>query len=412
MNRQKIKILICVLIFAAVIIGQAGTVYASETAAAESVENISISETFQEYDITLLAVGDNLMHMGIVRTGLKPDGTYDFSFLFEGLVPFLETADIKIINQETIFGGNEHGPSGFPHFNSPTEVGDAIAAAGFNVVLHASNHSADMGIKGLKNCVSFWEEKHPEVLMTGIYSEPVDVHEIPILTVKGIDFAILNYTYSPNMETIPSSIRGHLDMLCSWDENTGRLDFTEIHPDVLDDIRRAEEKADVVIVCPHWGTEYTPEPSSYQRKFAQQMTEAGADLILGTHPHVVQPVEWIRSENGNVSMCYYSLGNYVSTQKNGLSMLEGMAWVRFRVKENGVQILVPGSGIIPLVCHYTSGPVRLENVYPLEEYTQEQAENHGIRGYGGVDLDLSDLQKWSEDILGYWRRPLSRMLEE
>ena len=381
---------------------------------AGSMREISVhaSENTQEQEITLLAVCDNLMHMGIVRTGLQADGTYDFSFLFEGIAPFLEQADIKIINQETILGGNEYGPSGFPHFNSPTEVGDAIAAAGFNVVLHASNHSADMGIKGLKNCVSFWEEKHPEVLMTGIQSEPVDVHQIPILTVKGIDFAILNYTYSPNMETIPSSIRGHLDMLCNWDENTGRLDFTEIHPDVLEDIKRAEELADVVIVCPHWGTEYTPNPSSYQRKFARQMTEAGADLILGTHPHVVQPVEWIRSENGNMAMCYFSLGNYVSTQKNGLSMLEGMAWVKFRVTDDRVWIVVPGSGIVPLVCHYTSGPVRLEKVYPLETYTQEQAANHGIRNYGGVDLNISDLQGWSEEILGCWRRPLKRVMEK
>mgnify|MGYP004714311893 CR=1 FL=1 len=103
------------------------------------------------------------------------------------------------------------------------------------------------------------------------------------------------------------------------------------------------------------------------------MTEAGADVIIGTHPHVVEPVEWITAENGNESLCYYSLGNYVSTQKNALSMLEGMAWLTFHVAEDGVSIERKTTGVIPLVCQYTSGPVRFENVYLLEEYTEELA---------------------------------------
>lgn len=355
---------------------------------------------FEEWDITLMAVGDNLMHMGIVHTGKQADGTLDYSVLFEGISDFLDVADIRIINQETILGGNELGFSGYPRFNSPTEVGDAIAER-FNVVLQASNHSADQGIEGLKNCVSFWEG-HPEVLMTGIYAESATSHEIPILTIEDVTFAVLNYTYGPNMATIPKSIQGHLDMLCNWDENTGRIDFTTIHPQVLEDIKRATELADVVIVCPHWGTEYTTTPSKYQKEFARQMTEAGADLIIGTHPHVVQPVEWVESENGNKALCYYSLGNYVSTQKGGLNMLEAMAWVTFRVKEDGVVISEENTGVFPMVCHYKSGPVRLESVYLLEEYTSEQAGRHGIRNYGGVNLTLEDLQKWSDEVLGEW----------
>ncbi len=354
---------------------------------------------FVERDITLMAVGDNLMHMGIVYTGLKKDGSYDYSVLFEGISDFLDVADIKIINQETILGGNELGFSGFPYFNSPTEVGDAIAEAKFNVVLQASNHSADQGIAGLQNCVSFWEG-HPEVLMTGIYGESAKTHDIPTLMIDDITFAVLNYTYGPNMEVLPSSIQGHLDMLCNWDEKTGRIDFTTIHPQVLTDIEEASQIADVVIVCPHWGTEYTTVPSKYQKEFAAQMTQAGADLIIGTHPHVVQPVEWVESENGNRALCYYSLGNYVSTQKEGISMLEAMAWVTFRVKEDGVVIAEDKSGVFPMVCHYTSGPVRLESVYLLEDYTQEQAARHGIHNYGGVNLTLSDLQGWSDETLG------------
>lgn len=99
---------------------------------------------------------------------------------------------------------------------------------------------------------------------------------------------------------------------------------------------------------------------------------------------MVEPVEWITAENGNESLCYYSLGNYVSTQKNALSMLEGMAWLTFHVAEDGVSIERKTTGVIPLVCQYTSGPVRFENVYLLEEYTEELAASHGIRNYAGV----------------------------
>ena len=388
---------------------EAETVPEEKKSETEEVGEVVTEPEFEEYDITLMAVGDNLMHMGVISTGDMGDGSYDYSFLFEGISEFLETADIKIINQETILGGNDFGFSGYPAFNSPTEVGDAIAEAGFNVVLHASNHSADKGITGLLNCVSYWKTK-PEVLVTGIYEQATKSHDIPILTIEDIDFAILNYTYGPNLETMPKSIRGHLDMLCDWDEESGKIDFTKLHPQVIEDIQRAEEMADVVIVCPHWGTEYMTSPSSYQEEFALQMVQAGADLIVGTHPHVVQPVDWVESENGNKALCYYSLGNYVSTQKGALSMLEAMAWVTFTVKEDGIEISEEQTGILPMVCHYNSGPVRVESIYLLEEYTEEQAKSHGILEYGGVQLKLEELQTWSDEILGEWMIPSKQAL--
>lgn len=358
-----------------------------------------IPEPFQEYDVTLMALGDNLMHMGIVYTGRQEDGSYDYSFLFEDILEYIEEADVRIINQETILAGNQYGFSGFPYFNSPTEVGDAIAAAGFNVVLHATNHAADQGIDGLNNCVTFWEEQHPDVLMTGISGdEPSE--EVPLLAIDDVTFAILNYTYGPNAATVGKSLRDHLNILCDYDPQTGVIDFTTLNPQVIQDIQEAKNKADIVIVCPHWGTEYATTPSRYQKAFAEEMAAAGADLIIGTHPHVPQPVEWITSEDGHKTLCYYSLGNYVSTQKETICMLEEMAWVTFHVTEDQVFIDENASGALPLVCHYRSGPVRLGGVYPLEDYTEEMAQKHGIWNYGGVALHLEDLQKKSEEILG------------
>ena len=168
----------------------------------------------------------------------------------------------------------------------------------------------------------------------------------------------------------------------------------------------------MVIVCPHWGIEYVTSLSQYQEQFAKQMVEAGADLIIGTHPHVVQPVEWVESENGNRALCFYSLGNYLSTQKGALNMFEAMAWVTFRVTEDGVVINEEKTGAIPIVCHYNSGPVRFEGVYPLDVYTEEDAARHGIRNYGGVNLLMSDMYRWTDEILGEWAMSVDEVLSE
>lgn len=355
-------------------------------------------DRWEDYTISLMAVGDNLMHMGVINTGKKEDGTYDYTELYDGISDFLEVADIKVINQETILGGNERGFSGYPYFNSPTQVGDALAEVGFNVVLHASNHAADQGGDGLLSCVDFWKQ-YPDILMAGIDDDETIENEIPILEIGDITFAILNYTYGPNMETIPSNILGHLNILCEYNESN-QLNFTKLNDAVLEDISKANEMADVVMVFPHWGTEYTTKPSSYQVEFAKQMVEAGADLIIGTHPHVVEPVEWITSENGNEALCYYSLGNYVSTQKECICMLEALAWVVFDVTKEGVYINREQTGVVPLVCQYKAEPVRIDDVYLLEDYTEEMADNHGIRIYGGKILNFEDLNKWSDEILG------------
>lgn len=355
-------------------------------------------EPFQEYDIKLMALGDNLVHENVTRTGKQEDGSYDFSFLFEDLREYINLADIRVTNQETIFGGNSLGFSGFPKFNSPTEIGDAIAASGFNVVLHATNHAADMGLDGILHCAEFWSQ-YPEVLMVGISGEEPGP-QIPLLTIGDITFAILNYTYGPNYATLPSSLRGHLNMLCDYNENTGAIDFTSLHPQVLEDIKEAKQLADVVIVFPHWGTEYTTTPSSYQKKFAYEMAEAGADLIIGTHPHAPQPVEWITTEDGRQTLCYYSLGNYVSGQDQFICMLGEMAWVTFHVTEDSIYIDAERSGALPLVCHYNRKRLRIDGIYPLEEYTEELALQHGIWTFAGVPFHLEDLQTTAQEVLG------------
>ena len=402
-----------------------------ELSASKPAEEIPPVEETKEYDLQLMAVGDNLIHMGIIYSGLQDDGTYQYDFMFDGIRDFLAISDIKIINQETPIAGNELGFSGYPTFNSPIEIGDAIAKAGFNIVLGASNHSADQKISGIDSMVSYWK-KHPEVLLVGIHEPLEDSHadtatasdftdqpedenstdsillshdkqnpRIGLLSYRDITISVINVTYGPNYESLPKSLEARMDTLCAHDKETRRIDYTQINQQLLDDITYAEGISDFVIVCPHWGSEYTLTPTKYQVSFATQMTQAGADLIIGTHPHVPEPVEWITSENGNKSLCYYSLGNYVSTQKNTDTMLEGMAWVSLHVTEDGVSINEEKTGVIPMVCHYSASPVRLKKVYMLEDYTEELAACHGIQAEVS-NFTLEYLQSTSQKVFGDW----------
>lgn len=351
-----------------------------------------------EYDVTLMAVGDNLIHMPIVNQGTDAEGNRNYDFLFTDISDYLQQADVKIINQESVMAGNDLGFSAYPGFNSPTEIGDAIADAGFNVVLQASNHSLDKGLDGLYSTIDFWEKEHPDITLAGVTGKEEEP-EIPVIEVKGITFAILNYAYAPNNDTIYPSIRGHLNILSDYDTDTGKVYVNRLNPQVITDIKEAEKLADVVVVCPHWGNEYWTEIAEYQRSFALEMTEAGADVIIGTHPHVVEPVEWIRAENGNESICYYSLGNYVSSAQREICMLEGMAWVTFHVTPEGVTLDHEKTGVLPMVLQYNY-QCRTENIYLLEDYTQELANAHGISNTLGRALSLENLNQWSQEIFG------------
>lgn len=368
---------------------------------------------FEDYEISIMAVGDNLMHQRVISVGQQPDGSYDFHFLFEPVKAYVETADVSIINQETIMAGNEKGFSGYPYFNSPVELAQAINDVGFDVVLQATNHTYDMGMAGMMNACQVWKQ-YPNITMVGMHEDSANERDIPIIEVKDRKIAVLNYTYGPNLGAVPGELKGKLNVLCAIKPGSSynEIDLTELNPNVTEDIAKAKEMADFVIVCPHWGNEYQTTPSSYQVKFAKQMVEAGADLIIGAHPHVPEPVEWVETDNGNKGLCYYSLGNYVSTQQQGESMLEEMAWVVLHVSEDEVYIDENKTGVVPMVMHYRTGPLRYENIYMLDDYNEELCKQHGIAGWGGVTLTMDKLNRWCEEIIGQWRLDKNFMLNQ
>jgi poly-gamma-glutamate synthesis protein (capsule biosynthesis protein) len=352
--------------------------------APEKLENDTKAE------LTLLAVGDNLIHRQVIKSGLKKDGSYNFDHLYSTLKPEIEAADIAVINQETILGGDKFPYTGYPVFNSPTEIGDALINAGFDVVLHATNHTLDKGYPGVKNTLEYWS-KHPSITVLGINKNQKDKDTVKIVEKNGIKIAMLNYTYGLNGFSMPKDKPFLVNM----------LDKSEMKKD----IKKAKEQADFVIVFPHWGTEYAYEPNNTQEELAQFFAEEGVDLVIGTHPHVLQPVTWIVSDSGHPMLLYYSLGNYVSCQKEAPRMLGGMAQITI-TKENEVTY-ISNAGITPIVTHYEFTKDSSYKVYKLDDYTVDKAIRHGIlKLQKESSFTVAGTRKLARQILGDWNEQL------
>ena len=338
----------------------------------------------KEPEISLVMVGDILLHTPVAESGKREEG-YDFSAIFAEMKEDISEADLALVNQEVILGGEELGVSGYPTFNAPYELGDALVDAGFDVILHATNHTLDKGKQGVLNCLSFWQEQYPEIAVLGIHDSQEDQNQIYVYEQEGIRIAILNYTYGTNGIPLPQDMPYIVDMLEK--------------ERVASDIRRAEEMADFVIVCPHWGTEYVLNVTKEQQDWAELFVENGADLILGTHPHVIEPVEWIGEEE---ALAYYSLGNFVnwtSSSGDGIAnrMVGGMAQVTIGLDAMG-EAVIKSYNVEPLVCHLEQGFGGV-TVYPLSEYTEELAEQNEIVKQDG-NFSLEYCHKLAEDIFG------------
>lgn len=338
-------------------------------------------------EITLIMVGDILLHTPVAESGIQENGSYDFTAVFAHTKEDIQEADLALVNQEVILGGTELGISGYPAFNAPYELGDALVDTGFDVVLHATNHALDKGGKGITNCLNFWESSYPNIAVLGIHDSAEDQNEIYVYEQDGIKVAILNYTYGTNGIPLPQGMDYAVDLLPDLDR-------------IAEDLRRAEEMADFTVVCPHWGTEYRLTQDANQELLAEFFWENGADLVLGTHPHVIEPVAWV-TENG-IQTCnleeqdgflrgtdiqdgmlvYYSLGNFVnwtSGTGEGVAnrMTGGMAKVTLGLDDDG-NVTIKEYGVEPVICHVEEGRNGV-TVYPVSDYTEELAEKNAIR---------------------------------
>lgn len=265
-------------------------------------------EKVKEYSISLIMGGDALIHDRLYNV-YKTDNGYDFKSIFTYLKDYLKDYDLAYYNQETILGGSEIGLSSYPSFNSPYEIGDALIDAGFNIVSLATNHTLDRGEKAVLNSINYWKDK--DVLTSGSYSSFEDKEEIRIKEVNNIKYTLLNYTYGTNGIPVPSGKEYLVNIWpCKGSNPSTDTKYQEYKTKVLEDIEKVRDKVDVLMVAMHWGVEYGVTPTEYQKDMAKFLSDNGVDIIIGTHPHVVQPVTWIDD-----TLVIYSLGNMISAQE-------------------------------------------------------------------------------------------------
>lgn len=339
--------------------------------------------------ISLLAVGDNLIHTQVIDSGKKEDGSYNFDHLYSNVKDEISEADIAIVNQETILGGSDFDYTGYPNFNSPTEIGDALINAGFDVILHATNHTMDMGLAGVENTLAFWGQ-HSEINVLGINNSRENREQIPIVEKNGIKLALLNYTFSLNGYSVPEDKPYLVNMLDK--------------EQMAEDIEKAEKLADLTIVFPHWGTEYVYEPTNSQKDLTKFYYDHGVDLVIGTHPHVLEPVEWVETTENKRMLVYYSLGNFMSYQKEAPRMLGGMANITITKDNTGTYI--SEASITPIITHYENGPVDYHYaIYKLDDYNEELAKIHGVSEIAkNGALTYQDTYDLATKVLNPWYR--------
>lgn len=361
----------------------------SDNVSIEETESTTVEETTTtppDVTVDIMMIGDILAHEGVYNSGLQANGTYNFDHLFKNIKSDISAADIRIVNQETILGGVELGLSGYPCFNSPYEIGVAEAKAGFNVILHATNHTLDKGLTGVENCLNFWKTNYPEMAVLGINETEEDYNDIYVYNKDGFKIAILNYTYGTNGIAIPASKPYIVNM----------LDVDKITQDVT----KAKEIADMVVVCPHWGTEYVYEPDSNQKYWTNLFLKLGVDVVIGAHPHVMEPVETLTRDDGHQMVVYYSLGNFVSNQDKMPRMLGGMAKVTLVKSGTDNSCYVKQYSYTPIVTQKLFG-TSLITSYKLSDYNDTLASENAIRkDSGNSEFSLSYCQELCKLVFG------------
>lgn len=304
--------------------------------------------------VTLSMVGDVVLHPSVYSSGQLGDGSFDFSHLFAHVGEVLDGSDIQIVSQETPIAGASYGYSYQPVFNGPTEVGDAEAAAGFNVVAMASDHTLDKGYDALHDELAFWEKGHPDVEVLGVRDvrsdDPGSFDDVYVYEKDGVRVAVLDYTASLGL--FVSDPEGAVSV----------LDESQLERNV----EEARRQADFVVVIAHWGDDGSTTPNTDQRQAAQLCANLGVDVLIGTHPHVLQPVEVVSGNDGHQMVCFWSIGSFISGFAGDSYLVGGIAQVTFEKSSDGVAA-VASYGLVPVVTHKGTGTA--ETVYPLSDYT-------------------------------------------
>lgn len=334
----------------------------------------STPETPSGTEAELLAVGDNLFHSQLIREG----EALGYDRLYSGMKDMISAADLAIINQETVFTTGAW--TTYPSFATPTAVGDAAIAAGFDVFTCATNHTWDKGMVGVQTTLDYFAA-HPEVTEVGLNNTKAEREQLDIVEANGIKIAFFNFGTLTN-RTAESW----------WKANF--LDKSEQTRNwIAGMVAKAKEQADFIIVCVHWGDEYDEKlhpvytVNSQQTYWAQFFADLGVDLIIGGHPHVVQPVQYVEGQDGHRTLVYYSLGNFLHAQNDRGCNVGGLAKIKlFRDDATG-EVTISDYQLLPTMvdCQVEDG-VNCYTARLLSDITDEMLQSSYKWGDKGVTV--------------------------
>ncbi|SFS07892.1 poly-gamma-glutamate synthesis protein (capsule biosynthesis protein) [Agrococcus baldri] len=314
--------------------------------AAEPSASATPTPTPEPVTVAVSAMGDILPHDSVTADALQPDGTYEYGHFWDAARPIWADSDLVYCNQEAPSGGVEMGLTYFPAFNAPVEFAEGIADAGCNTIGLGNNHTFDRGQEGIDRTREVWDGLDP-LLIHGAFRSEAEQAEVPTTVIAGDDGTALTVAFL-NFVDLSNTPTG--DHAVTWLDD----------PLVETQLAEAEESADATIVAVHWGDEYSGTVNERQREQAQRLAELGADVILGTHPHVLQEAEWLTREDGSRAFVYYSLGNSVTTQMAIPRVVSAVAQFEL-VGLPGGEIEVVDPAAVPIYMHFDLTPAQFAN---------------------------------------------------
>lgn len=337
--------------------------------------------------LSFLAAGDNLIHSYIYKYAKDSSETdcYNFLPIYGVIADRIAEADLSYINQETMMDDSQYY-SGYPRFNTPEAMASDLAALGFDIAGIGNNHTLDRGTDTVINTIDKLNEAGLTTI--GAYKDAKDAANVRVVTQNGIRIALLSYTYGTN---------------------EGYNGKKTVHVPIIDDDRmiadleKASGIADFTMVFVHWGKENRYQYSAEQARVAKVLAENGAGVIIGTHPHVLQSVEWIDDGKGGRVLCAYSLGNLISTMANDYNMMGGLLTFDIVMTEGDERAHIENPLLTPTAFYYNGRYNEMSLMY-LQDFTDEMEQNHGVLLVHGDKIDNDVLvEKYKQYIANEFR---------
>ncbi|MDO4466556.1 MAG: CapA family protein [Bacillota bacterium] len=342
-------------------------------------------ESGEQASFTFMGVGDNLLHDVIFYNMDQTMKDIDYNTIYSNITQYT-TADINYINYETICAGTENGLTlgGYPAFNGPTGFNDAVANAGFNWFSLCSNHTYDRGITGVLTELDYIKTHQPQVTVTGAYASAEEASTPTVVEINGIKVGLASYCYGFEGEPVGTDE-------ANWMVN--RIDENKIR----NDLAVLNEVSDVQIVTMHWGSEYHTEQNEEQEYYANLLNELGVEVIIGAHPHVIEPVEWIHGKEQD-TLCYYSLGNFISAQNANDNMIGGMANFKVTYNFDTKKATVSDATFTPTITYYDPSYNNYQ-IYTIHEWNDDLAASHEVTLVEKHDLTKAYVQEYVKNVM-------------